>query len=62
MRRLRTVLCCVALQIGAFWGVPMRPEDVRELMQSLNKPKLAQTNPDKSTDGDVPQTGESAAA
>jgi hypothetical protein len=29
----------------------MRPEQVRELMHTLNQPKLAQTNPDRTDDG-----------
>ena len=45
--RLRTVLCCATLQAGAFAGIPMRPEQIRDLMQSLNQPKIAQTNPEE---------------
>ena len=51
--RLRTLLCCAVLEIGVLFGVPMRPEQIRELMQTLNKPKLAQTNPDRTSDGDA---------
>lgn len=49
--RLRTVLCCAVLEFAALSGMPMRPEHIRDLMQALNEPKLAQTNPD-SDDGD----------
>ena len=56
-RRLRTIFCCLVLEWGALTGVPMRPEEIRELMQSLNKPKLAQTNPDRTDDGGKPKTG-----
>jgi hypothetical protein len=45
--RLRTILCCAVLQAGAFAGVPMRPEQIRDLMQSLNQPKIAQTTPEE---------------
>jgi hypothetical protein len=45
--RLRTVICCAVLQAGAFAGVPMRPEQIRDLMQSLNQPKIAQTTPEE---------------
>lgn len=45
--RLRTILCCVVLQVGALVGVPMRPEQIRDLMQALNQPQLAQTNPEE---------------
>jgi len=27
--------------------VPMRPEQIRDLMQSLNQPKIAQTAPEE---------------
>ena len=50
-RRLRTVLCCAVLQMGTLVGVPMRPEQIRDLMQSLNQPKLAQTNPEEDPSG-----------
>ena len=56
-RRLRTMLCCVALQVGALAGVPMRPEEIQSLMQSLNRPKVAQTNPERSAEGDGPDPG-----
>lgn len=52
--RLRTVLCCLVLEIGAVAGVPMRPEEIRELMDTLAQPKLARTNPDRPDDGDLP--------
>jgi len=50
--RLRTVVCCAILQFGALFGLPMRPEQIRELMHTLNQPKVAQTNPDRTADGD----------
>lgn len=52
--RLRTVLCCVVLEVGALTGVPMRPDEIRELMDTLARPTLARTNPDRSDDGDLP--------
>jgi hypothetical protein len=30
----------------------MRPEQIQELMQTLNQPKIAQTTPDESDAGD----------
>jgi hypothetical protein len=45
-RRLRTVACCAILEIGTLMGVPMRPEQIQDLMRAMNVPKLAQTNPD----------------
>jgi hypothetical protein len=52
--RLRTVLCCLVLEVGALTGVPMRPDEIRELMDTLAQPKLARTNPDRPDDGDLP--------
>jgi hypothetical protein len=57
-RRLRTLVCCAILEMGALAGVPMRPEQIRELMEVLNRPRLAQTNPDRTDDGDRPSSGE----
>ena len=52
--RLRTILCCVVLEVGALTGVPMRPDEIRELMDTLAQPKLARTNPDRPDEGDLP--------
>jgi hypothetical protein len=60
--RLRTLLCCSVLEMGALLGVPMRPEQIQELMHTLNQPTIAQTNPEQRPDGDKPETGEPAAA
>ena len=35
----------------------MRPEEIRNLMQSLNRPNVAQTNPERSAEGDNPEAG-----
>jgi hypothetical protein len=52
--RLRTLLCCTVLELGALTGVPMRPDEVKALMQTLAQPKLARTNPDRPDDGGPP--------
>ena len=33
-------------------GVPMRPEQIQDLMRAMNVPKVAQTNPEESNSGD----------
>jgi len=53
-KSLRTVLACFVLEIGVLAGIPMRPEQVKELMHLMNQPKLAQTNPNESHEGDDP--------
>jgi hypothetical protein len=52
--RLRTLLCCVILEAGALAGVPMRPEQIRELLHALNVPKVARADPDRPMDGATP--------
>ncbi len=50
-RRLRTLACCGLLQIAALFGIPMRPEEVQEFMQSLNEQKVAHTLPEEKEKG-----------
>ena len=38
VRRLRTVVCCAILEIGTLVGVPMRPEQIQDLMSAMNVP------------------------
>lgn len=52
-RRLRTIACCVVLQVATLIGVPMRPDQVQELMHSLNQPKLARTTPEEKKKDDA---------
>ena len=55
--RLRTIFMCAALELGALSGVPMRPEQIRSLMNQLNQPKLAHVLPADEQSGDDPPTG-----
>ena len=50
--RLRTIFVCVMLEWAAFGGAAMRPEEIEELMRTMNKPKLAHVIPDESDQGD----------
>lgn len=52
--RLRTIVMCAALELGVLSGVPMRPEEVRALMNQINQPKLAQVLPTDDQSGDDP--------
>ena len=61
VHRLRTVFCCAFLQLGALLGVPMRPEEIQDLMHRLNKPKVAHTNPEENPCDRNPQADESSA-
>jgi hypothetical protein len=50
--RLRTILCCTVLEMGALMGIPMRPKEILELLQALNVPKVAEDDPLSSEDTD----------
>ena len=53
-RRLRTVACCAILEIGTLMGIPMRPEQIQELMHAMNVPKVAETKPEHDDTGEPP--------
>jgi hypothetical protein len=42
----------VILQVGTFGGVPMRPEQVQELMRQMNQPTLAHVLRSEREEGD----------
>jgi hypothetical protein len=52
--RLRTVFLLAVLELGAISGVPMPPEKIRALMDSINRQKLAHTLPSEQQDGAGP--------
>jgi hypothetical protein len=68
MKRLRIVLACAGLQLGVLMGVPMRPDEIKELMHQMNQPKLAHVLPGKDDEGgdagssDIPSSSKSPAA
>ena len=55
--RVRTVLMCAVLEVGALAGVPMRPEQIVELMSAFNQPKVARVLPSENDGGDDPPDG-----
>ena len=56
-KSLRTIFACMVLQVGVLSGVPMRPEQIRELMFQLSTPKVAHTSPDERHSSDDPPEG-----
>jgi hypothetical protein len=52
--RLRTILVCMVLEWSALVGTPMRPEEIVELMQTMNVPRVVHTIPDDHDAGDDP--------
>lgn len=51
---LRTLAVCLPLMFGSLSGVPMKPEEIEELMHNLNQPKITITIPGESENGDQP--------
>jgi hypothetical protein len=39
--KLRVLLACMTLEAAVIMGMPMRPEQIKELMQQMNQPKVA---------------------
>ena len=52
MRRLRDVFFCIVLALASASGVPMRADEVQELMQAMNQPKVAHTLQEERRDDD----------
>ncbi len=53
MRSLfRKILLLMTLQAGVFLGVPMRREEIRDLLKQLTQPKIAHTLPDEADKGE----------
>jgi len=48
---------CAFLQVGVLAGVPMRPEQIRELMQQMNAPTITHVLPAEDESGDPPTAG-----
>jgi hypothetical protein len=57
-KKLRTVLACMMLEAGVLIGVPMRPDQIEELMHQMNQPKLAHVLKEEGDAGDPPPEGD----
>jgi hypothetical protein len=53
-KRLRVFLACAGLELGVLMGVPMRPDQIEELMHQMNQPKLAHVLRSEDDAGDDP--------
>ena len=53
-RKFRNITLCLALGLGSLMGVPMRAEEIEELLHQMNQPKIAHTLPDENDNGDPP--------
>jgi hypothetical protein len=52
-KRFRTIFLCAVLELGALAGVPMRPEEIRELLQTMNQPKVAHVLRETDDDSEI---------
>jgi len=52
--RLRVLLACMSLEVGVLLGVPMRPDQIKELMHQMNQPTLAHVLRREDDGGDPP--------
>ena len=53
-QRFRKILLLLALWVGAQMGAPMRPEEIEELMRTMNQPKLVRKFAEEEERGDDP--------
>ena len=44
----------MTLEVGVLFGIPMRPEQIEELMHQMNQPKLAHVLDEEDDQGDPP--------
>ncbi len=49
--RLSRVLLCAFLEFGALAGVPMRPDQLEDLLRMLSRSKVADVLPQKDEEG-----------
>ncbi len=50
--RLLKGFVCMFLGLGSIMGMPMRPEEIAELMCNMNQPKIAITIPENNDKDD----------
>ena len=56
--KLRTLLLCLPLLLGAGMGMPMRPEEIEELMHSTNQQTIAYSISGETADDTIPKLPE----
>ena len=57
-KRLRVVFTCMTLEMGVLFGVPMRPDQIKELMHQMNQPKLAHVLKEEADGGEGGNEGD----
>jgi hypothetical protein len=50
---LRKIVLCLTLEAGLIMGMPMRPEEIEELMRCTSRPEIVRTTPEESDPGAI---------
>jgi len=58
--RFRSLFLGLVLEFGVLAGVPMRPEELTQLLRWLSMPRIEITNPDEADQGDGNRPAEKA--
>ena len=53
-KRFRKILLCLVLCVGSQMGLPMRVEEIEELMRTMNQPKIVRKFAVEAERGDDP--------
>jgi hypothetical protein len=53
-KRLLRIFLCLVLCMGSLQGLRMRPEEIEELMRTMNQPKLMRKFAEEEEQGDDP--------
>jgi len=53
-QRFRKILLCLVFLMGSAMGLPMRAEEIEELMRTLNQPKIVRVFAVEEERGDGP--------
>ena len=53
-QRFQKMFLCLVLCVGSQIGLPMRPEEIEELMRTMNQPKIVRKFAEEEGRGDGP--------
>jgi hypothetical protein len=53
-KRFRKILLCLVLGMASQMGIPMRAEEIEELMRTMNQPKIVRKYAEEEERGDAP--------
>ena len=53
-KRFRKMFLCLVFCAGSMMGLPMRAEEIQELMRTMNQPKIVRKFAEEEERGDAP--------